>query len=123
MTDQIIIDRETILEAIDKTDAELRADYPYSSGYLCFAIVGSENHMLQFFIELARIDYDLATDLADTMRWDNLGFEKVFYFTRYRLSDPEDDIEPEGDDPAPGDYRDPGSKWNLEADMLEDQTD
>lgn len=73
----------------------LRDDYSGRGMYgeTCFGIVvGGVNQAARFLVELAMSDEDatdLAGDLADAMRSDSMGYDQIYYFPGYRLSDPE----------------------------------
>jgi hypothetical protein len=73
---------DIINEAAFQADVELRS---YSGramyGSSCLGVSGSERDSARFLIVLAQQDYDLASDLVDSLRTDSLGMGIITYFT------------------------------------------
>jgi hypothetical protein len=89
---------DIINEAAYEADAELRS---YSGramyGSSCLGVSGSERDSARFLIAVAKEDYDLASDLVDSLRTDSLGMGIITYFTNIGsegvVADEEDDDE------------------------------
>lgn len=89
------VDRDLILEALDNAGsdaADLRASYSGQGmmGSECFGIVGDLSQFVNFMVELATIDQDIASNLADRVQSDTMGYQSIYYFPGYTLGDEED---------------------------------
>lgn len=76
---------EVVEEILDyKFDHEIgvRPDYSGRAMYggTCFAIVGSDQDLLEFMVFLAQEDAEAAETLARSVRRDNMGMDMVFYW-------------------------------------------
>lgn len=86
------VERDVIESAM--RDADLDEDKLYENysgrfmyGHKCFGIVGGIEDYGKFLIQLTKVDYDLAWDLAQSVRTDDMGCESIFYFVGYQLAD------------------------------------
>lgn len=103
-----IIDRAAVEQAVDQTGVELVDEYGEIG---CFAVVGSWKEVIEFFMLIARHDHALGVNLNDSMCSEYGEDAFVCWFPGFKL------------EPIPGDYRDPGSKWEVEAGMLDPEGD
>lgn len=63
-------------------------------GRKCFGVTGDMEDYSKFLVQLTQTEPDIAWDLAQSVRTDNLGFESIFYFPGYQLTN--DNEEDEG---------------------------
>lgn len=84
-----MIDRDFIADAADTAMVDVHEQYRFGQGddTVCFGIHydGGDRELRSFFIELATRDSDLAVNLNDACRIDQLGRGHIAYFPGYRL--------------------------------------
>jgi hypothetical protein len=86
------------LEAASIHESALHATYSgqFMRGQTCFGISGDTKDVIRFFIAFVSLNtqdaealeehIELADDLAEAMRTDDLGLGKIFYFPGFILS-------------------------------------
>lgn len=95
-----IVDRDSIVDSADTANVIVRDGYvfgPVTPDHESFGIEfdsANQTDLRAFFIELATRDPDLATNLNDVCRVDQLGLGWIAYFPGWMLED-EEDGEPE----------------------------
>ena len=89
------IERQMVIDALDNAGADpdraLRESYSGRAMYgtTCFGITGSIHEYSAFLVELTRLDDEeqYASELAMSVRTDDMGRETIFYFPGIELED------------------------------------
>lgn len=88
------LDRTQIEDALFTAGLDEDALYEGYSGRAmygaeCFGITGSDSAITKFMIALAADtgESELAMELADSMRTDNMGLDKIAYFPGYTVAE------------------------------------
>lgn len=88
------VSRGQIIDCLYEADVEaeeaLRSDYigrGMYGGATCFGIIGSLPQLLRFFVQIGQQDPLLGDELAQHVSSDNMGYDSIFYFPGYQVSE------------------------------------
>lgn len=85
------VDRDTWIHACDIANVEPYEVYPYDARNAAVGIqCPTFKEYTNFMIELTTADADLAVNMNDVVRHDQLGFGQVFFFPGYAIGDEEE---------------------------------
>ena len=92
----VIVDRDTIVDSAEMVGVDIREGYAFRQppDNVCVGIEFDSfqrKDLIGFFIELSTRDVDLATNMLDVMRTDDLGNGYIAYFPGYALEPVETD--------------------------------